>query len=327
MNATTRLGIALALTASVAIIECVGGFAAHSVTLLSDSAHVAMDVLALAIALAARAQIHRPATPRQSYGFARMEVLAALGNGALLFTVTAFIIVEAIHRFQFPELPNGYFMSEVAAFGLIINVLVGIILIAGPHDHHIGHSHTSKHEHHEPQQAHREFLHEAPNTHEQSGINLRAALLHVFGDVVGSIAAIIGGLVIVALHIAWIDPVLSLLVAIIIILGIIRIVREAIEVLLESAPSHADTEIVGAHLLAIPGVVEIHDLHIWTLTGAEHLLSAHVVLEDRQISEASHISRTIEESLRKTYMITHVTLQFECKSCEEDQRIICTQRN
>jgi cobalt-zinc-cadmium efflux system protein len=315
MNATARLAVALALTACVALIECIGGFVSHSVTLLSDSAHVAMDVLALAIALAARQQAGRPATPRQSYGFARMEVLAALGNGALLFTVTAFIVVEALRRLAQPQLPNGIEMATIAAIGLAINVAVGLTLVVHSGAAHDADDHDHGHAHHHH-----------GHSHDHSQLNMRAALLHVIGDALGGVAAVIGGLVVHSFQIQWLDPILSLGVAVVIFIGIARIVRESIEVLLESAPSHADINTVRAHFLSLPGVVEVHDLHIWTLSGAEYLLSAHVVLEDRQISEASMILRVIEDSLRAAYSITHVTLQFECESCEDNDRIVCTQR-
>lgn len=316
MKPTARLAFALALTAGVACIEGAGGFLTRSVTLLSDAAHVAMDVLALAIALCARAQAQRPATPRQSYGFARMEVLAALGNGALLFTVTAFIVVEALRRLHEAILPAGAPMAALAAVGVAVNTLVGVLLLAGGEKPEPGQNRDDAHSQH----AHHHH-------HHHGTLNMRAVLMHVAGDVLGGVAAIAGGLAIWRFQITWIDPVLSLLVAVIIVLGIAGIVREAIEVLLESAPSHADTETVGQHLRRINGVVGVHDLHIWSLAGAEYVLSAHVLLEDRRISEATLILREIESSLRETYAITHVTIQFECESCDEDNRVVCTQRS
>lgn len=304
MKSAARLKVALGLTTVLAIFECVGGFAAHSLALLSDSAHVAVDVFALFIALAARLQAQRPATHRRSFGFARMEVIAALANGGFLFAITGALAIAAVRRFFVPELPEGQIMVGVAAIGFLVNVLVGVTLTRDIHDAHAGHSHN----------------------HSHGDMNTRAALMHVAGDALGAIAVVIGGLCIIYTKIAWVDPLLSLFVAAIIALGTLRIVREAIDVLLESTPDHADVITVREHLRTLEGVVDVHDLHVWSLDGREHILTAHVLLHDRRISEASSILRLVEDSVRQQFSITHVTLQFECESCEEDDRVVCTQR-
>ena len=310
MKSATRLKIALGLLTGLALFECVGGFAAHSLALLSDSAHVAVDVFALFIALAARLQAQRPATHLQSFGFARMEVLAALVNGGFLFAVTGALAIAAVRRFFVPELPEGQIMVVVASFGFLVNVVVGFTLTRDLHAHHAGHVHDNGHDHH----------------HDRGNINTRAALMHVAGDALGAIAVAIGGACILYAKLAWIDPVLSLVVAAIIIFGTVRIVREAIGVLLESAPDHADVATVRDYLRTIKGLVDVHDLHVWSLDGRENILTAHVLLHDRRISEASSILREIETSVRERFSITHVTLQFECESCEADDRVVCTQR-
>jgi len=302
MTATRRFGIACALTIAVAIFELVGGVVGHSLALLADASHVAMDAVALGIAFAARLQAVRPATPRQSFGFARIEVLAALANGAFLCAVTGVIVVSAIHRFFESGTPQGAVMLLTATIGLIVNTLVGFALVHG-HDRDASHSHA------------------------HLGMNLRAALMHVVGDALGAVGVIIGAIAILLWHLPWIDPLLSLIVAGIIIIGVIAILREAIDVLLESAPAHADTDTVRAHLLTIDGVLDIHDLHVWTLAGVEHVLTAHAVLDDRRISDATAILRRIDASLRERYNITHVTMQCETESCSRDPQIICTQRD
>lgn len=290
-SSATRLKVALGLTAAVAILEFAGGWLAHSLALLSDSVHVATDVVALAIALVATVQATRPANVRQTYGFARMEILAALANGTLLFGITVLIAFEAVRRLMHPAPTEGALMAEIAAAGFVVNVGVGLMLASG--------SRTS--------------------------LNLRAALLHVGGDALGAIAVVIGGVVILGTGAEWIDPALSLVVALIIVAGVWGVVREAADVLLESAPSHATVPLVRERLRALAGVVDVHDLHVWSIGSGRHVLSAHVLLTDKRISEASAILREIEKTAREEFRITHVTVQFECESCEADDRIVCTQ--
>jgi cobalt-zinc-cadmium efflux system protein len=291
-GSTGRLKIALAATAAVAVLELFGGIRAGSLALLSDAAHVVMDVVALAIALAAAVQAKRPATHRRTYGFARYGILAALANGALLTAVTILIAVEAVRRLLLhPELPAGGLMAAVAAIGLAVNVAVGLLLARARHD----------------------------------DLNVRAATLHVAGDALGALAVIAGGVLIALTGAAWIDPVLSLLVAAIIVAGVVSIVRRATDVLLESAPDHAGVPAVRERIGRVEGVVGVHDLHVWTIGSGTHALSAHVVLDDRKLSEASAILRTIDTALRDDFEITHVTVQFECESCDPDTTIICTQ--
>ena len=289
---TPRLKIALAATAGIAILELAGGLRSGSLALLSDATHVAMDVVALAIALAAAVQAKRPATHRQTYGFARYEILAALANGGLLTAVTVLIVVEAVRRLLFhPVVPEAGIMEGVAGIGLVVNVSIGLMLLRGAH----------------------------------GNLNTRAAILHVAGDALGAIAVIAGGLVIARTGAGWIDPILSILVAGIIVAGVVAVVREATDVLLESAPGHAAVPAVRDRIGRVAGVVGVHDLHVWTIGSGSHALSAHVVLDDRKLSEASAILRTIDAALRDDFAIAHVTVQFECESCDPDTTIVCTQ--
>jgi cobalt-zinc-cadmium efflux system protein len=290
-SSTARLKVALVATAGVAVLELAGGLRSGSLALISDSAHVAMDVVALAIALAAAVQTKRPATHRQTYGFARYEILAALANGGLLTAVTVLIAVEAVRRLLHPELPAAGLMAAVAAIGVAVNVTVGIVLARGAHQN----------------------------------LNLRAAVLHVAGDALGGLAVVAGGALIALTGAAWIDPVLSLLVAVIIVVGIAAVIREATGVLLESAPGHAEVPAVRERIGRVTGVVGVHDLHVWTIGSGTHALSAHVVLDDRKLSEASAIMRSIDAAMRDDFEIAHVTVQFECESCDPDTTIVCTQ--
>jgi cobalt-zinc-cadmium efflux system protein len=286
-----KLKLALAGTAFVAVLEVAGGLRSGSLALLSDAAHVTMDVVALAIALGASLQSSRPANVRQTFGFARLEILAALANGGLLFGVTIAIVIEAIRRFAAPVEPQGQLMLVVAAIGLAVNLGIGTLLVRGAH----------------------------------GNLNVRAAVLHVAGDALGAVAVIIGGALILATHAAWIDPALSLFVAAIIIAGVVAVVRQAAHVLLESAPDHAKTPIVAERIRSLDGVVDVHDLHVWTIGSGSHALAAHVVLHDRRISEATAILRRIDAAMHDDFDISHVTVQFECESCDPSNKIICTQ--
>jgi cobalt-zinc-cadmium efflux system protein len=286
-----QLKIALVATAGVAILELVGGIAAHSLALLSDAAHVTMDVVALVIALAASIQSMRPANERQTFGFARLEILAGLGNSALLLAVTVLIVVEAVKRFMQPELPAGMLMVTIAAIGFVVNLGIGLMLLRANH----------------------------------GSLNMRAAMLHVGGDALGAIAVVIGGLVILATGMSWIDPALSLFVSAIILIGIINVARQAMHVLLESVPDHARLPLVRESISKCDGVVAVHDLHVWTIGTGSHALSAHVVLDDRRLSEATAVLQRITKAMHDDFGIAHVTVQFECESCAEDDRVVCTQ--
>jgi cobalt-zinc-cadmium efflux system protein len=286
-----RLRIALVCTALVALVELAGGFRSGSLALISDAAHVTMDVVALVVALAASVNALRAANVRQTFGFARLEVLGALANGGLLLGVTVAIVIEAIKRFAHPVEPQGGLMAGVAAFGLVVNVGVGVMLARDA----------------------------------RSNLNVRAAFLHVAGDALGAVAVIVGAGLIVMTHQAWIDPLLSLLVSVAIIAGVVTVFRQTSHVLLESVPDHISIATVREHLRRFEGVVDVHDLHVWTLGSGSHVLSAHVVLNDRRISEATAILREIDEAMRAEFDIGHVTVQFECETCEADERIVCTQ--
>lgn len=285
-----RLQLALALTAIVAVLEFWGGWRAHSLALFSDAIHVCMDVFALAIALAATIAAARPATHRQTFGFGRIEILAALANGALLFAATILIAIEAVRRFGSPVEPLGNLMTGVAAIGLVANMAVGLVLLRDRH----------------------------------TNMNVRAALYHVAGDALGALAVVAGGALIWRYGIAWLDPILSVLVAAIIVAGVVRILREATHVLLEGVPENMDISDISAAMREQAGVVALHDLHVWTLGSQDYALSAHVLLDDRRISEATHVLHGIEKLLLERFAIAHVTLQFECQSCEPDDRVICT---
>lgn len=290
MSSRTRLSLALILSTAVAVLEFWGGAAAHSLALTTDAVHVCMDVLAAAIALFAAFGATRRANKRKTFGYGRLEVLGALLNGAILLGATAVIAYQAVLRFSAPVEPRGALMTIVAAIGLAVNVATALTLQSG-------------HRHHDH--------------------NVRALLLHVGGDALGAVVVLAGGIVIALTRAAWIDPLLSLVVAAIIVTGVVGVVRDAGDVLLESVPPGVDSEDVERALRGIAGVEEIHDLHVWTIASGSKALSAHVLLDDRRLSEASKVLHDLRDVAEHGFGITHVTVQLECERCDPGQVVVC----
>lgn len=276
-----RLALALAATALVALLEFWGGAASRSLALTSDAVHVCMDLFALSLALLAAIGASRPADPRRTFGYGRLEVLGALANGTLLLAATAAIVFFAVRRFAMPVEPHAALMTGIAAVGLAVNGGIGLLLRASS----------------------------------RRDLSVRAALFHVLGDALGALAVIVGGIAIGLTHRAWIDPLLSLFVAAIIVVGVAKVIRDATEVLLESVPNDVDSAHLAQHLEEIGGVTGVHDLHVWSIGSGSHALSAHVLLDDRRLSEATEVLREIDECAQTHFGITHVTIQFECESC------------
>jgi cobalt-zinc-cadmium efflux system protein len=280
VSARGRLTLALALTAGVAVLEFWGGFSARSLALLGDAVHVCMDVFALGVALFAAIAAARPADAQRTFGYGRIEVLAALLNSIVLLAATGAIVIEAFKRFGTPVEPQGLTMTWVALTGFAVNAYVGSML---------AHSHDRD-------------------------LNVRAALFHVLGDALGALAVVIGGAVITFTHAAWIDPALSLFVAAIIVVGVGRVLRDATGILLEGVPSGIDVAALERSIGEVAGVTGLHDVHVWSIGSGLHALSAHVDLDDRRLSEASDVLREIDACARRSG-IEHVTIQFECGSC------------
>jgi len=289
MPSRRRLALALSLAAAVAVLEFWGGFASKSLALTTDAVHVCMDVFALSIALAAAIGAARPANRRKTFGYGRLEILGALFNGALLFGATLVLIYVAFRRFGAPVEPQGALMTVVAAIGFVANVTIGMTLA---HDH-------------------------------SDNLNVRAALFHVFGDALGALAVIAGGALILFTHQAWIDPLLSLFVAAIILVGVARVIRDAGDVLLEGSPPGVDSAEVESRIAAIEGVAAVHDLHVWTIGSGSRALSAHVLLDDRRISEAATVLESLRRIALEGYGIGHVTVQLECEHCDPGGVIVC----
>jgi cobalt-zinc-cadmium efflux system protein len=266
--------VALLLTLSFAGVEAVAGWWSGSLALLADAAHMVTDSSALGLAAAAAWLARRPPSMRHSYGLVRAEVMAALFNSLLMLVLIGFIVREALERVGAPRDIAGGTVIGVAVIGLAINLVVAWVLSRGEHT-----------------------------------LNSRAALLHVLGDALGSVAAITAGIVIVTTGWTPIDPLLSLLVAALILVSALRLLREVVHVLMEGVPLSLQLDAVGQDLAKLDGVLRVHDLHVWTLSTGTIALSAH--LEIRDLADWPDILAAARQTVDTQHGIRHVTLQPE----------------
>lgn len=269
------LQIVLALTFTYMLAEAVGGYLANSLALISDAGHMFTDVAALGLSLLAVRFASRPATPRKTYGFYRLEILAALANGVALIVLSLLICFEAYQRLSRPEEVAGGMLIWVSTGGLIVNLVSAYLLSRGAGE----------------------------------SLNVRGALLHVIGDLLGSVAAVAAGALILWRGWTWADPLFSVLISLLIIFNAWRLVVDAVNVLLEGTPSHINASAVDEAIRTVGGVREVHDLHIWTITSDRHAVTAHVVINDA--SESYRVLREIRELLAERFALTHSTIQIE----------------
>ena len=279
-SSEARLSWALGITAVFMAVEAIGGFIAGSLALLADATHMLTDAASLVLALMALRVAKRPADDVYSYGHHRYEVLAAFVNGLALLALSAWIVVEAVHRLLAPQAVQGKVMLLVAGLGLAAN-LAGFLVLRGSHDH---------------------------------GLNMRSAVLHVFSDLLGSAAAMVAAGVI--LYSGWtpIDPLLSILVSVLILLGGWRITRQSAHILLEGVPPGFDVAEVGADVSHhVPGVSGVHHVHVWSLTDAKPMMTLHAVLEEGADRDAA--LPAIQARLRERFGVAHATVQIERAGC------------
>lgn len=275
-----RLWRVLALTAACMVVEIVGGLLTNSLALLSDAGHMLTDVASLGLALLAAWFATRAATQEKTYGHHRLEVLAAFVNGLSLLILPLWIIVEAVGRIQHPREVMGVGLLVVAVGGLIVNLLGAFWL-------HQGHRHS---------------------------LNVKAAFYHIVGDLLGSIGAIIAGVLILLFHWYLADPVLAIVIACIIAVSAIGIVRDTVDVLLEAMPAHLDVAEIRAVLAKTPVVQDIHDLHVWTITSGIYALSCHCVVNVKALT--AETSEAIRHVLHDRFGFAHQTVQLE--TCRAD---------
>ena len=269
------LAIALGLTASYTVVEVIGGLLAGSLALLADAVHMLSDNIALALALVAVWLAARPATPERTFGFKRAEVLAALANGVLLVALAIWIFVEAALRLRDPGDVLGGWMLAIALVGLAVNVAAGLALYRS----------------------------------RDAGINVEAALRHVVADLLGSVGVAVAGAVILLTGWVEADPLVSILIGVLVLASAWSILRDSTEILLESTPRGVDAAALGQRLASAPGVVEVHDLHVWTITSGFPALSAHVLV--RPGEDCHGRRRELERLLHDEFGIDHTTLQVD----------------
>jgi len=268
------LALALALTASYTVVEVVGGYLTGSLALLADAVHMLSDNVALALALAAVWLAAKPATPERTFGYKRAEVLAALANGVLLVALAIWIFVEAATRLADPREVEAGWMLVVALIGIGVNIASGAIL-----------------------------------SRARGSINVEAAFRHVVADLLGSLGVVLAAILILATGWLRVDPLVSILIGILVLASSWAILRDTTSILLESAPRGIATRDVGLRLAGAPGVVEVHDLHIWTITSGFPALSAHVLVKPGE--DCHQRRRELERLLRDEFAIEHTTLQVD----------------
>jgi cobalt-zinc-cadmium efflux system protein len=292
---------AVSLTALVLVGEVAGGLWTHSLALLSDAAHVLMDVVALGLSYIALRMAAQEPSDTHSYGLHRAEVLAAVINGGTLFVIAAGIFWEAGHRLWAPEPVKSLEMLAIAAAGLAVNLVV--LLVLRGHDGH-------GHDHHDHDAAHEHA--EGPDD-----LNVRSAWLHVLGDTLSSVGVIVAGLVIWWTGWMIFDPLMSIIIAGVLFFGSGRLLKSGIHILMEGVPEGLHLPEIGQAMAAVPGVREIHDLHVWSLCPGAIALSAHVTVDDATWSDTSGTQAALKAVLRDRFRIEHTTIQVECERCAQ----------
>jgi cobalt-zinc-cadmium efflux system protein len=269
--------VVLALTLSFTVVEIVGGVATDSLALLADAAHMLSDNLAIGLALFAIWLAGRPSTPERSFGYQRAEILAALANGILLVALAIWIFVEAGRRLSDPPEVLAGWVAVVAVLGLAVNLAAALIL-------HRGGSGSES-------------------------LNLQAAFRHVLADALGSAGVLVSAIVIITTGWRYADPIAGAVIGLLVLASSWSVLRDSVHILLEGAPKGMDTRELGRRLAELPGVVEVHDLHVWTITSGFPALSAHVLVERGDDCHARR--RELEDVLRREYGIEHTTLQVD----------------
>jgi cobalt-zinc-cadmium efflux system protein len=265
----------LTLTLAFTAVEVVGGMLTGSLALLADAAHMLSDNAALAIALFAVWLAGRPSTPERSFGYQRAEILAALVNGVVLVALAIWIFVEAWGRLSDPPEVLAGWVAVVAVAGLAVNLAAAAILHRGGHD----------------------------------TLNMRAALRHVLADAVGSVGVFVAAFVILVTGWGYADPLAGIAIALLVLASSWSVLRDSVNILLEGAPKGTDARGLGRRMAEVPGVVDVHDLHVWTITSGFPALSAHVLVERGEDCHARR--RELEEILLREYGIEHTTLQVD----------------
>jgi cobalt-zinc-cadmium efflux system protein len=274
LTAHGRLGLALAVTLFIALVEAVGGWWADSLALLGDAGHMLSDAAALGLAAFAAWIGRRPPTARHTYGYGRAETLAAMINSVAMIVLVVAIAVAAVERLQEPRIVHGGPVAAIALVGLLTNLIVLGVLSGGAHS-----------------------------------LNTRGAMLHVVGDLLGSVAALLSGAVIYFTGWMTIDPILSFFIGALILFSTLRLLRESLHILLDAVPRHLDVAEIGRALAGIPSVASVHDLHVWTMADGRVALSAHMIVDD--LNHWNDVLDRARSLLHERFHVEHATLQPE----------------
>jgi cobalt-zinc-cadmium efflux system protein len=292
--------ISMILTAVILVAEIVGGYWTGSLALLSDAAHVFTDILALGLSYLALRLSALPADDRHTYGYHRMEVLAALVNGVSLVIIAIEIFTESWQRWQNPQAIKSLETMAIASIGLIVNLI--IIFVLGRH----GHEHE-----------------EGGEENEREDLNIHSAFLHVLGDVAATLGVIVAAGVIWLTGWKWVDPLMSVFIGILILFSSWRVLKSSLHILVEGIPEGLSIEKIRQSMAGVAGVQNMHDLHVWSLCSGHIALSAHIVTTNQPLADDSKIMAELKSRLSK-FGIEHTTIQFECEACGQGGNLTAT---
>lgn len=283
--------LSITLTGVIFLGELIGGIWTGSLALISDSAHVFLDMFALALSYAAYLISFKPADNLHTYGFHRFEVLAALLNGLSLVIISGGIFYEAIQRFLEPQVIRSGWMLIISVIGLVVNLVVAMVL-------------------------HNDSQHEEPG---KQDLNVHSAYMHVLGDAISSFGVILAAVLIMFTGMQWLDPAVSILIGIIIMVSSYRVIRGSVHILLEGTPYHLEVDEIRNSFLAIKGVEGVHDLHVWNICSGHIALSAHIVSPeaDHELQAVQMVE--IKQMLMQKFGIDHITIQHESAYCGSSQ--------
>lgn len=281
---TTRLAISLVLTFAFVIVEAIAGYRAGSLALLSDAGHNLTDVIALGLSWYALSVSLQPANATKTFGYHRVGILVAFLNATTLVFIAGGIFYEAYQLFLTPTVVDAKILIGVGGIAFVINAVTAWLIMQDSED----------------------------------DLNLRSTFVHLMGDVLSTLGAIVAGIIIFFTQLYWLDPLVSVLIGLLILYSAWGILRETVHILLESTPSDIDMSEVVRDLMSVAGVRGVHDLHIWSITQSLRVLSAHIVIEDKLISEGILIQKQLNHLIGEHYQIHHTTLQLECEHCKPD---------
>jgi cobalt-zinc-cadmium efflux system protein len=290
-----RFVISIVLTVLILVAEVIGGFWTGSLALLSDAAHVFMDIFALALSYLALRLSAMPADDRHTFGYHRLEVLAALFNGVSLLAIALGIFWESYARWQAPVHVHSIELLIIAVIGLAVNLVVAFVLG--------GHSHAG----------------EPGHEHEQEDINLHSAYLHVIGDAISSVGVILAAVVISLTGWEWMDPLVSVLIGGLIMFSSYRVLRSSLHILIEGVPVGMSIQGVAEAIGRVPGIEEVHDLHIWSICSGNIALSAHLVLNEQGQQGTRALMAEVRQKLMSEFAIEHTTIQLDEEDCQQGE--------